>query len=807
IRGAIKSAVKWCILWFWNCVIKHLPEWVLTGGIVALAVYAMGAQQQVDYGYIASDELVHNWWINALSYNDMYVAGIYPMGFHCVIYYMNVMFGFPVAVLLRHFALVQYIAVVLMGTWFLQAVFKSRYLAFVGPLLYVNIELWTESSHWRFLSALPQEFGMIFLFPTLYFLLMGIKALRKRNKAKEKKPLKILSLLRRKKKSVDSGADTDKKTEEASVRKEKLPFRERFNPGTVVTRLASGLWKMNSVRGNLLLFAASLSMTISAHFYVTFFAAALCVGVVITGFYEVFRRGYFMPLFKAGILALFFALYPMVIAFAAGKPLQGSLYWALSVMGVDDPTVEVVEAEEEEEDDENAAEYEAVEAAALYVRLTEMERITGELQQDDLSDEDRELDEEVIALYVEAEMDYEEENGVVSQALADYYEYEYGEEYAEAYLAGGDLIDMEALAEFAGETASGDASGDSSGDAAYLPEDNDSLFDKAASFISSIPTRWNAFQVMFDAALQLRFDETCINPDGYLAGKYQTVYFWWFLAACFGLGVLISFGNRDYGRLMMTVAIGVFVIALMFCAGELGLPVLMENYRICIFMVYVACYAVPLVVDGALYLVMGFIPTRIPMRVVGLTGTLAFAYFFSIVLGLYPEPYITDTSQTNGAIICQESIRNNTKNYSWTIVSALDESRMEEGYGYHFEVIDLLEYNQRIGRGSTLYIPTATFFVFIEKVPIDYYKSYEDSGQSISASAAGLPLPGSSGTSCYQGQNRWIVMSKMYYWMESFKQTYPNAVTLYYEDDEFVCYRVDQNINSVYNLVVDYGFN
>ncbi|MCR4841888.1 MAG: hypothetical protein K5840_01345, partial [Eubacterium sp.] len=122
IRGAIKSAVKWCILWFWNCVIKHLPEWVLTAGLVALGAYAIGTQQQVDYGYIASDELVHNWWINALSSNDMYVAGIYPMGFHCVIYYLHAVFGFPVAVLLRHFADVQYIYVALVGTWFLQEV-------------------------------------------------------------------------------------------------------------------------------------------------------------------------------------------------------------------------------------------------------------------------------------------------------------------------------------------------------------------------------------------------------------------------------------------------------------------------------------------------------------------------------------------------------------------------------------------------------------------------------------------------------------------------------------------------------------
>ena len=32
-------------------------------------------------------------------------------------------------------------------------------------------------------------------------------------------------------------------------------------------------------------------------------------------------------------------------------------------------------------------------------------------------------------------------------------------------------------------------------------------------------------------------------------------------------------------------------------------------------------------------------------------------------------------------------------------------------------------------------------------------------------------------------------------------------MTVYYEDDGFVCYKLEQNVNSLYDLNIDYGYN
>ena len=40
-----------------------------------------------------------------------------------------------------------------------------------------------------------------------------------------------------------------------------------------------------------------------------------------------------------------------------------------------------------------------------------------------------------------------------------------------------------------------------------------------------------------------------------------------------------------------------------------------------------------------------------------------------------------------------------------------------------------------------------------------------------------------------------------------FKELYPNEMEVYYESDDFVCYRVRQNEYSLYNFAIDYGYN
>ena len=50
-------------------------------------------------------------------------------------------------------------------------------------------------------------------------------------------------------------------------------------------------------------------------------------------------------------------------------------------------------------------------------------------------------------------------------------------------------------------------------------------------------------------------------------------------------------------------------------------------------------------------------------------------------------------------------------------------------------------------------------------------------------------------------------MSRYYYWAEAFRKLYPNEMTVYYETDEFICYRAEQNPYRVFNFAIDYGYN
>lgn len=59
----------------------------------------------------------------------------------------------------------------------------------------------------------------------------------------------------------------------------------------------------------------------------------------------------------------------------------------------------------------------------------------------------------------------------------------------------------------------------------------------------------------------------------------------------------------------------------------------------------------------------------------------------------------------------------------------------------------------------------------------------------------------------YQGEQRWVLMSRMYFWAQAFHEKYPNEMQIYYESDEFVCYKIEQNMYHLYNFAIDYGYN
>lgn len=69
---------------------KHIPEILMSLAVIAGLLYIYGLNNFTEYGYKASDIPVHNYWINLMDSNQIFKMGVYPHGFHCMIYYLHV---------------------------------------------------------------------------------------------------------------------------------------------------------------------------------------------------------------------------------------------------------------------------------------------------------------------------------------------------------------------------------------------------------------------------------------------------------------------------------------------------------------------------------------------------------------------------------------------------------------------------------------------------------------------------------------------------------------------------------------------
>lgn len=84
-----------------GCLGAHGGDILLTLGVTVLLLYMYGSSVVNVYGYCASDMVLHNYWINAMENNHIFVDGVYPFGMHCLLYYVHTVFAVPVYVILR----------------------------------------------------------------------------------------------------------------------------------------------------------------------------------------------------------------------------------------------------------------------------------------------------------------------------------------------------------------------------------------------------------------------------------------------------------------------------------------------------------------------------------------------------------------------------------------------------------------------------------------------------------------------------------------------------------------------------------
>ena len=641
--AVLKKAV-----WLFYCeVVCNTLQWILAGAVIAALFWIYGRQLILTYGYCASDIPVHLNWINQMSRGNLFASGVYPFGFHCMVYYLHAVFGFDTYVILCVFYLVQvfFIHIVLLAM--LKLLCRSLYLPYAGIMVYILGSFWARQTYSRFGSSLPQEFGMIFVIPSVYFLIRFFQTEKKNLKNRE-------------------------------------------------TKLILGC------------FALAFSLTLAIHFFGTMIAGLCCIGIAVGFCTRFLNKEYFRRIMLTGIISVFLAVLPMGIAFAGGTPLQGSLGWGLSVINGDSS------------DTEDTSENEAAQKQA-------MEEMAARLIENTQNSNSESVQTGEIPIITEAP----------KHSLADK-----GREIPKK---------MKNLREM--------------------------MIRRIQEFIINSQEQWCAYAV--------------------LAG----------IAVLILLGLMFIILRRiTYGEMLMSAGFCMGILTLLLCAGNLGLPVLMDPARCSIYYVYLLIVSITVLGDGLLYLV--FMPRilTISRNVVSFILTVSMAAGM-IHQGLVKTPDFISDYVSNGAFTCLTNIIKENKDETWTIVSANDETQMGLDHGWHYETITFLRKQEHINKDTKLIIPTEKVYFFIEKIPLNYSVVYSGSGQAISKKGASQSLPNSGGIGMYQGEGRWILMSRMYYWAQAFMEMYPNEMKVYYESEDFVCYVISQNMYHQYNFAIDYGYN
>lgn len=605
------------------------------------------------WGYGASDIPVHNYWINGLIDNNIYIAGIYPMGMHCMLYYLSVMLNIPVYVTLRLFWFIQFAVISWMLLLFLRGTCKNKFLPYLGVIMFACAKFFKGISYSRYGATLPQEFGMLYILPSILFIINFFKA-----------------------------------------------RSDELDKGFNLIRCTSTWY--------LLGFALSFSLTITSHFYDTIIAGIMCVGIAIGYGYLFLRKEYFFRVMLSGIISVLLAFLPMAAAFLTGKSLQGSMYWAMNVIGLRDYTVLIF--------------------------------------------------------------------GVICVGVV-------------LVTAGGILLIIRNIKK-------GKISFENKKVPVY------SKFKKVRLWIYSlipfgfiILIAWKNKKTVLWGSQQNAFSLPDMNLLLYGIG----------FSILIGLIYILVEPKRGAG--IISVISAELILGLVLVSGALGWHMLMEPYRAAIYFAYLIPVVLIMTLDGAVSLILIL---RLPKlgQVLGLILTVM-VIAFGVKYEWIGRSFGGGSLEMNEAILCTTNILNDNmgKHNKWTIVSANDELRMIEKYGRHTETIEFLEDMEHWNKYKELTIPTEKVYFYIEKKPLNYAGGYGGKIPVVSEEQAQNELPKNSGISAYSGLKRSVTMSRMYYWAQKFKELYPNEFKIYFENDNFVCYYIEQNVYSLYNFAIYYGYN
>lgn len=174
------------------------------------------------------------------------------------------------------------------------------------------------------------------------------------------------------------------------------------------------------------------------------------------------------------------------------------------------------------------------------------------------------------------------------------------------------------------------------------------------------------------------------------------------------------------------------------------------------------------------------------------------AAFVIIRTGCYHNFFDVNQAYYNEVEYVLRNIKKNYKKFSYTIVSPTDEYYDVIDYGRHTELsqfVNMISKKEKKFTFTTDYV-----FFFIEKLVL---QDYIYGRVRVAPEYALKDFVFMEDVQDYYYQ-RAVIESKAYYWAQKFKDMYPRNFKVYFEDDIYVVYLMEQNTYYPYDLQIDY---
>ncbi len=648
--------------------------------VFAVAYFSYGAFQCHSYGW--GDMYVHHAWIYGLKEGKIFSAGIYPEAMHCFIYCMNDLFGISVYSCMMFLGEIHVSALLLAIYCFLREVMKSKYTVYLVLAAFLTIDMVCVDEIYgmsRMQYTIPQEFGLYTQFLCALYLVRFLRRNPEEGKAKRK------------------------------------------------------VWN-----DDLFLFMTSLAASLAIHFYVTMMAFFLCAAIAIFGIVKVFRKENFKSLVIAVLAGMIISAAPMVLAYASGIPLQGSLNWGMNVMNGTDTkegrtqqVQSIVNENNAETSSQNESESQSSESIQQESGVTSSQSVTSEeKQQKETSDAS-----------VQKQASQKKSRKTIWEYMKMVYKYGYAQLYGDTrarWLLGFTLI---------------------------------------AGILSAI--NWIITAIRFR---KLPFEL-------YLGITAASVIFMILYAAPFlGLPEIIA-----GARLCLTEQ--VLLLSMMALPADEVLFAIGRRRMACI-LPYLSVLGVAAIYAGTNYFGVyhGYLYYELTRynSVVNLTNRIA---------SEYPKQRYTIISTTDEIYQVIESGWHE-EILDFYYKSKLEKYYIPTEYLFFYVEKNPIQYAQYHFFAGPRWLAQKKYSQYYKYSNAVISEGSAIKSSKISEDVLGEPLTdmGKASDAYSNLKNRTILESELYFWCQDFKARLPYEIQVYYEDEDVVCYMIKQNPEHLYNL-------